>query len=1788
MSRTIDERIVQMRFDNKDFESNISQSMNTLDKFDQQLNKFSGDKEAFSGLSIAITDVGKSFNWLEEIAKGALQRIGHHITDFITDKLGDLKNTINSLSFDQIGEGFDKYTSKMEVTQTIMGATRESFMEMMDGQYDMEKHLQYVNEQLEKIYWFTDETSYNASDMIANIGKFTTVGVDLETAANAMMGIANWGSSAGANVQELSRAMYNVSQALANGSMLAIDWKSIQNAGMATIEFKQIAADAALLAGTLEDLGDGLYKVVGEDDIYTLNQLFGQGLGKHWLDADTMLTAFANYGDFTSMLYEFSDMMATAGFEMVADQLELIEDWKAGNVTKNIKDLAEQFEITEAEAQDLATALEILSDDYYDLGRRAFMAGQEYRTFKDALDATKDAASTSWATIFELIFGDLLEAKKLWSEFGGFLWDVFVSPLKTLIGEIDESDPMKSTGLKAWVKAGGRKDLFDGIVNSLEAVGNAVESVYSIFYDEFFSGLIEDGASGLVGITSAFKNWSESILEASKHLEWLEGITHGFVGILQSIGGLFSSLHGVLFGAGGIFEGLGSQILYAAGAFGEWLYEVLPRKEQFDQFFKDVGDDIKGFITILDQFMERFFGVNFQQIGNGIMTAFGAIGLAFQNLFNIINTEGIGGIVTRLQPYFKKFGDVVDSFLQVFLGTNLAEIADKLTPVTEAFKNIVTILQDGNISDLLSYIGEGFEKLKNKINDFLGENFGVSLEQLFDPIEKRFKKVKDLIEELAYSFDAGGFTLLFSTVKRKLSSVFGKKDQENGPFAFIKDLGSLFTDTIDFTSAEGWSARLTNLFKGLNAVLGVVADALGVTLYTIGGIVGKIIDVIKSLFNKTKKETGDKEEGSKLADWLANFFSGFQGLDFEGFLDKVYEIVKKLIRIQTLIAEAKLVDGIAKFFSGLGGVMKNSASILRKIRRLLNGVADIMDEYEGLLKAKAFEAFAEAIKSIAISIALLAFLKPEKAFQGVTALVVSVAIMFALFKSLDKTSFNVTGLALLFISLAASLLIIAAAIKKISKIENVRTSIGAISVLLGELTGAAILISHFGKGIRASIESLKQLAKVIIALTLAVAVFSWLDGANDEAFQNGVMAVIGLIATLVAALVFMPKGAEIVQGAKALLAMAAAVDLLVIGVAIFTALAALNFDAMNTALECIVSLIFTLGLVIALLGKYGGESTVGAGALIAMAVAIDLLAVALIALSLVPFPQLQDSLIAVGLAMLAMVAAVVGLSFISGPILAAAAAMVVMAIALNLVVIAMDLGIIGIIALVGAMALFSPMAPQLEEFIPILYELARVVLAFSLAGTALAAVLVLLGAGFAIFSALVAVSIAVVTPLIFGLSTALLTLGLAMQVVYGIVAGIVGGLSSQNDLIEAGMNKLGDTLLFSLMKKLLISSPSQLFADEVGSNITLGILEGMEGEDSAINETISSLLGGMENIASLENVNFETVGSDLATSLAGGFDLSSLGLDTSITSLLNGGELTALGFEDNFGSIGDILGTDLSTGLLDTENLLNFDVTSLMDSGVFTAMGFEDDFFNVGDLLGTSTSTALGEKRPVMQQTMTEVLEGTVATGESFKERFKALGSNLGQGLLNGLKSMASAVWQAGGELVGIIGDAIRTRGQINSPSRLTYWYGEMFNAGLVEGIIGNLDQIENAGFTMVDTMQDAIYRATEAMDDDLTMTPTIRPVVDLSDVVAGSSRMNGLMTQSGMYTAGFNNFGIGSINPNSRMLDAINGLSATSSVSSPINIYVTGGANASAEEIADEVMRRLDREVQRGKAAFA
>ena len=366
----IDNRVLQMEFDNSLFDKNVEASIETLEKLNNALKLEGIDKNLsdlssnvnnldFSKVGDSMEDVKGKFSKLTDyLTKGSIdfgsrivKAINQEIDQAIHTTINKLEHTLKEFTIAPITQGFSEYELKMGSVQTIMASTGED--------------IGTINKYLDELNTYADKTIYSFSDMTSNIGKFTNAGVKLEDAVSAIQGISNVAAVSGANANEASRAMYNFAQALSAGYVKLIDWKSIENANMATVEFKNALIETAVELGTVVKEGD-LYRSTTTDANGSVSDLF--------------------------------------------------------DATKNFNDaLSAQWMTTEV----LTTTLAKYSDENTELGEKASKAATQVKTFSQLMDTLKEAIGSGWARTFELFIGDFEQAKELFTTIsdvvGGFI-----------------------------------------------------------------------------------------------------------------------------------------------------------------------------------------------------------------------------------------------------------------------------------------------------------------------------------------------------------------------------------------------------------------------------------------------------------------------------------------------------------------------------------------------------------------------------------------------------------------------------------------------------------------------------------------------------------------------------------------------------------------------------------------------------------------------------------------------------------------------------------------------------------------------------------------------------------------------------------------------------------------------------------------------------------------------------------------------------------------------------------------------------------------------------------------------------------------------------------------------------------------------------------------------------------------------------------------------------------------------------------------------------------------------
>lgn len=576
MPQTVDERIVEMRIDKDQFEHGAQQVMRTMDKL----------RESTNFGSFNVNDLDEKFDKLsnnfEKTTNGLYSRWKQNFHDKVVDLIntlprkfaeivGKIEKELEQFTVQPIGTGFDKFGEKTSAVATLKAQG-----------YELDK----VNDLMEQLNWFTDETSYNFTDMVSNIAKFTATGQDLDKSVTAMEGIALWAALSGQGAQKASQAMYQLSQAMTKGALKFDDFKSIQNASMDTKEFREQAVAAAESLGVLKKVGEDTWQTMGDSEGA---EKAVQEAYKKWRDAvedlkDAQLDQSEAYAEAQRKNVEVSNKTSRslqkhvdnaqekvdelyAKFLAAQDELNkgfsLSELFSSEGLTKNawftsdvmmevfnkyskavnelqryiedhegIDTATEAIKALEEEANSLSVAMGITLDEAfqrlgYDIDEfalKAFKAGQEARKWSDVVDSIKDATGTGWMNIFETVIGDADQATKFFSTMAEDLYNIFMGPIERIQEFVDVAFGGKTTK-KVEETSAQMTEGWVKLQNRVESTGHSMEEFITTLEDAYGyrnGAILSDLIDKYGSIEEVFRSGEISAEDLSLALSLLE------------------------------------------------------------------------------------------------------------------------------------------------------------------------------------------------------------------------------------------------------------------------------------------------------------------------------------------------------------------------------------------------------------------------------------------------------------------------------------------------------------------------------------------------------------------------------------------------------------------------------------------------------------------------------------------------------------------------------------------------------------------------------------------------------------------------------------------------------------------------------------------------------------------------------------------------------------------------------------------------------------------------------------------------------------------------------------------------------------------------------------------------------------------------------------------------------------------------------------------------------------------------------------------------------------------
>lgn len=1169
MSETIDKRIVQMRFDNAQFESGVSKTMGTLDKLKKALHLenaidgISKVQSAFSkfdtaGVTGGIDTINAKFSAMQTVAFTVMQNI-------VNDAYVKGKQLAEAFTIEPVFSGFQEYETQINAIQTILANTQDKGSTLED-----------VNKALDELNHYADLTIYNFTEMTRNIGTFTAAGVDLQSSVDAIKGIANLAAISGSTSYQASTAMYQLSQAIAAGTVNLQDWNSVVNAGMGGQVFQNALKRTARQMG--QDV-DGMIEKFGS---FRLSLSEGK-----WLTADVL----------TETLKQFAGAYSEA---------DLIQKGYSQSQAAEIVKMAET----------------------------ATNAATKVKTFTQLFDTLKEAAQSGWTQTWEIIVGDFEEAKDFLTGLSDYFSDIinksaekrnnFLEEVFSSSGQYVHKKDWENltnngvvgyafrTALMDTARAHGiaidqmiaeegsfseslkngwlTLDIFNEVLDKTKENGLAAEAALSN------TGTTVENLKNIVaevirGNWGAGDDWKQALTDAGYNVEVIRDLVNQtYDGVNYDLGRISEetwNASAAMAGYGDAVREVGTAAYFAGNPVMD-LVDKLQRPTGRELMIESVWNIIKGIGSIIkpikEAWDETFAGpsaegvyqmiAGFEKLTEKLNISFSTslkIKSAFKGVFAVFDIgvmavkavvnaiipltsglDGLGGKALNAASTVGKFlTNIRDGIRDTNAFSKLIENGGKL--ILYFLQTLILLLKD------LTGVSVDFDSIFSKISDFF-EKLGTAMVdpnvfyKIGDAIKQFFSEVKGIItgelniEDTGFYFVAGFVEGLKSYVKMAYDKVkeFGTKlletikevlgihspSQEtfnvavNFVLGFLVGLNRMIN--LAFDKIKDFGVKIIQSFKeGLNGENSInygenfilnFARGIGNSAKAIGDAFNKVIDYIKPYF-------------SKFTDWLSDQTNGFDiSTVLRYFID--FTRMRFLSSLSTFLktfSDGNIFEKIGGVFDSLSdkirsfafGISDNDAETEKKSSGLMNlalaigvltlslyGLANVPDFQSQITKLG--ELFAVAVTGYGAILALTKGLgESENDSNNSGSLLDKVKDFFGLngkAKEMKQTS-N------LFIKLAASVLIIAGAMKILSTINayDAQRALSMVTIIIGELAGTTALLKHGSGDLKSAGSAMLGMAASVLILTFAL---KQLTVMSNEDFVNGAIKMFALLGEL--------------------------------------------------------------------------------------------------------------------------------------------------------------------------------------------------------------------------------------------------------------------------------------------------------------------------------------------------------------------------------------------------------------------------------------------------------------------------------------------------------------------------------------------------------------------------------------------------------------------------------------------------------------------------------------------------
>lgn len=934
MASSIDNRVAQLTLENKQFEAAAAQSLKTVNKLDDAFKMADGIKGMkdlgdatksvnVEGLLNSANKVRVQFVAMEEAARQLIRSVTQDIYQ-------QGKALVKGLTIDPIQAGWTKYSEKLSSVQTLINATG--------------KDIDTINTYLDRLMWFSDETSYGFTDMTSALAQMTASGGDVEKLIPMIQGIANATAFAGKGAAEFSRVMYNLNQSYSAGYLSLMDWKSVELAGASSKELKNILIDTAKQVGTLNKEGKTAAGTLV--DIST----FSSTLADKWATTEVMEKAFGYFNEMTEMAYKM---------------------------------------VQSGQVETASEAYEILASKYDTVSLRAAKAAQEAKSFSETIEATKDAVSTNWMQTFEHIFGNKVEATKLWTAVTQELWEIFASGGARRNEILAEWAQGTATTIREGLQT-GREALFEGIGSFYNNIKRLVTTTKTLLRD-FFPATTADR---LVYLTYKFRDFMKTLKPSSQSIARFRVGLRGVLADIKLSGNDLNSLNtafhglmdilglGVRIGARFIgsfsplirlFSYLGTQVINLAGYLGK-LFTGMSGFRGYESVFDAFSSGLSWLVDKIIAGVEwaKQLGLAFANfvspyLGKAYQTVKGWLDIVTD--YAKTNAPGwldkVADNARVAQGFIKKLG----ASIKTALGPSIQRIGGYFT--TQLIPG-VTSWVDGLLraEDPLAYISTSLANIRDKavaawnsgaISSW-ASNAKKRIGDLWESVKKVFGDIRTRLSQLTVTDIAkGGLGLTGIVVLAQLVGLLNGLEQAARAIASLGTAGSGFISDLRKTL----TSTTANNVRAFAVSIGILAASMKL-LSTIPedqllGIVGVVagLSAILLAFNAISAKIAKNKAGSDTANTVRAAMRPLESLN---------EIGKSLVKAVNIVAIGAAVLMLAGAAKTLIGVTQDVP--WKELAKALVSLVAIMGALVGasILLSK----FAPKLSSGAISLVMFA------------------------------------------------------------------------------------------------------------------------------------------------------------------------------------------------------------------------------------------------------------------------------------------------------------------------------------------------------------------------------------------------------------------------------------------------------------------------------------------------------------------------------------------------------------------------------------------------------------------------------------------------------------------------------------------------------------------------------------------------------------------------------------------------------------------------------------------------